>query len=295
VRDEGLAAPALIFISPVVALREELAWFERRPLFGKRVLVTRPRHQAGDMVHRLVDLGAVVFNLPTVEIREPADWAPVDQAIHSLGQYDWLVFTSANGICSFLGRVKKLGLDMRALGNVRIAAIGPKTADALRGYHLLPDLVPPHFQSEDLAAALLTKIQAGQRVLLARADRGRDVLRQQLAPTCLVEQIAVYSQVDAVESDDEVMNALRRGEIEFVTLTSSNIARSLLDRLDATCRRRIQSGEIKLVSISPVTSAEVQRLGYHVAAEATQATTDGVIEALIKLTCKAGEKVSAVP
>ena len=295
VRDEGLAAPALIFISPVVALREELAWFERRPLFAKRVLVTRPRHQAGDMVHRLVDLGAVAFILPTVEIREPADWAPVDQAIHSLRQYDWLVFTSANGVSSFLRRVKTLGLDWRALGNIRIAAIGPKTADALRGYHLHPDLVPPHFQSEDLAAALLTRIQVGQRVLLARADRGRDVLRQQLASICQVEQIAVYSQVDAVESDDEVMNALRRGEIEFVTLTSSNIARSLLDRLDATCRRRIESGEIKLVCISPVTSAEVQRLGYHVAAEATQATTDGMIEALIKLTRKAGEKVSAVP
>ena len=283
VREEGLAAPALILISPVVTMRAELAWFERRPLFGRRVLVTRPRQQASDMVHRLIDLGAVPFVLPTVEIREPADWTPVDTAIRSLRQYDWLVFTSANGVNAFLERIKKLGFDLRALGNIRIAAIGPKTADALRGYHLQPDLVPARYQSEDLAAALLTQVQTGQRVLLPRADRGRDVLRQELASRCEVEQIAVYSQVDALEVDDDVMNALRRGEIEFVTLTSSNIAKALMARLDATCRRRIETGEIKLVTISPVTSEVLQKLGFHVAAEAKQATTQGVIEALIEL------------
>jgi uroporphyrinogen III methyltransferase/synthase len=289
-RDEGLAAPALIFIGPIIALREDLAWFERRPLFGKRVLVTRPRHQAGEMVQRLIDLGAVPFLLPALEIKEPLDWAPVDQAIHSLRCYDWLVFTSANGVHAFLGRVEKLGLDLRVLGNVGVAAIGPKTAEALRGYHLNPDLVPPRYQSEDLAAALLAKIQTGQRVLLARADRGRDILRQQLAATCRVDQIAVYSQVGAVEYDEDVMNALRRGEIEFITLTSSNIAKSLLEGLDPTCRRRIEIGQIKLVSISPVTSAEIQRLGYLVAAEATQATTAGVIESLIALACEERRK-----
>jgi uroporphyrinogen III methyltransferase/synthase len=233
------------------------------------------------MVHRLIDLGAIPFVLPTVEIREIADWEPVDQAIHALRQYAWLVFTSANGVSAFMGRLKTLGFDMRALGNTRIAAIGPKTAQALQSYHLQADLVPARFQSEDLAAALLTHIHPGQRVLLARADRGRDILRQQLAPVCQVEQIAVYSQVDTLEIDDDVMNALRRGEIEFVMLTSSNIAKSLLQRLDATCRQRIERGEIKLVSISPVTSAEVQALGFPVAAEAAQATTEGVIEAMI--------------
>ncbi|MBI3823413.1 MAG: uroporphyrinogen-III C-methyltransferase [Planctomycetes bacterium] len=281
VRDEGFAAPAVIFVSPVVALRDELAWFERRPLFGKRVLVTRPRHQAAELVHRLIDLGAVPFVLPSVEIREIADWAPVDRAIQSLRQTDWLVFTSANGVTAFLGRLEKLGLDLRALGNVRLAAIGPKTSAALQAFHLKPDLVPTRFQSEDLAAALLTQIQPGQRVLLARADRGRDVLRQQLEAHCTVEQIAVYSQVDALEVDDEVMNALRRGEIEYITLTSSNIAKSLLARLDATCRRRIEAREIKLVSISPVTSDTIRELGLPVTAEAKNATTEGVVEALI--------------
>jgi uroporphyrinogen III methyltransferase/synthase len=286
-REEGLAAPAVILISPVVALRDKLAWFEHRPLFGKRVLVTRPRHQASAMVHRLIDLGAVPYVLPAVEIREIADWAPVDQAIRSLKEYAWIVFTSANGVSAFLGRLEKLGSDLRMLGNTRIAAIGPRTAAALREYHLQPDLMPATFQSEDLAAALLEKVRPGERVLLARADRGRDILRQQLSSVCQVEHVAVYSQVDALESDHEVMDALRRGEIEFVTLTSSNIARALLERLDATCKRRIEAGEIKLVTISPVTSAEVKNLGYPVAAEANHATTDGVIEALIGLASRA--------
>jgi uroporphyrinogen III methyltransferase/synthase len=281
VREEGLTAPALLLIGDVVKLRSELAWFERRPLFGKRVLITRPRHQAGALVQRLLELGAVPYVLPTVEIREPADWTPVDQAIRSLQQYDWLVFTSANGVHAFLSRLEKLGFDLRALGKLQIAAIGPKTAEALGSFHLRADLVPARFQSEDLAAELLPRLSSKQRVLLARADRGREILREQLSAVCAVEQIAVYSQVDAVETDEEVMNALRRGEIEFVTLTSGNIARSLLERLDATCLRRIETGEIKLVSISPVTTAEVEKLGYKVAAEAKEATAEGVLQALI--------------
>lgn len=284
VRDEGLAPPALIMIGHAVALRDELTWFERRPLFGKRILVTRPRRQAEAMVHRLVELGAVPYVLPAVEIRPPADWSPVNAAIRALAQYQWLVFTSANGVDAFLGRLGTLGFDLRALGNVRIAAIGPKTAEALQRFHLHADLVPARYQSEDLVEALKSAIAPGQRVLLARADRGRELLRDELSRHCQVDQVAVYSQADALEADDEVMNALRRGEIEYVTLTSSNIARSLLDRLDATCTRRIEAGEIKLVTISPVTSAEVRALGYPIAAEAAKATVDGVIEALIALT-----------
>ena len=283
VREEGLAAPALIVVGPVVALRDELAWFEHRPLFGKRILVTRPRHQAGAMIGRLIDLGAVPYMLPTVDIREIADWAPVDHAIGNLKRYDWLVFTSANGVHAFFGRLKNLGYDLRALGHLRLAAIGPKTAATLSGYHLTPDIVPARFQSEDLAAALLEEVRPGERVLLARADRGRDLLRERLAAVVEVEQIAVYSQVDAIETDETVMNSLRRGEIEFVTLTSSNIARALLERLDATCRRRIETGEVKLVSISAVTTAEAQKMGFTVAAEAGQATTEGILEALVHL------------
>jgi uroporphyrinogen III methyltransferase/synthase len=282
VRAGGLTAPAVIIIGAVVALRAELAWFEKQSLFGKRVLVTRPRHQAAELVQRLVSLGAVPFVLPAVEIRPPSDWQPVDEALRNLRSFHWLVFTSANGVHGLLDRLLFLGRDVRDLGNIKLAAIGPKTAEALRAYHLVADLMPARFQSEDLAAGLLARIQPGERVLLARADRGRDLLRDELALTCPVQQIAVYSQVDAIAADDPALDHVRRGEVDFITVTSSNIARSLVPSLDATSLARLHSGEIRLVSISPVTSADIRALGLPVAAEAETATAQGLLDALIK-------------
>src|SRR5207249_1470725 len=149
---------------------------------------------------------------------------------------------SANGVHAFVRRLWQTGRDLRALGAIHLAAIGPGTADALRGYHLEPDLVPEEFRSESLAEALGQRA-AGQRILLARAGRGRDVLRERLAGVAEVEQVAVYSQVD-VALDPELLTAVSRGEIEFLTLTSSNIERSLLGQVDETVRGRIESGEI---------------------------------------------------
>jgi uroporphyrinogen III methyltransferase/synthase len=282
VQKAGLTSPGIIVIGSVVALRPQLAWFEKRPLFGKSVLVTRPRRQAGDFVRRLEQLGAVVHVLPAVEVRPPADWGPVDRALAELGTYHWVVFTSANGVHALVGRLRETGRDLRALGPVRLAVIGPATAEALRQYHLEPDLVPTEYRSESLAAALQEKVR-GQRVLLARADRGREVLRQELAAVAHVEQVAVYSQVDAVDSGAEALECLRRGEIDYVTLTSANIARALLRTLDEHCRARIQANELRLVSISPVTSEAVREQGLPVAAEATEFTAAGVIAALVRL------------
>ena len=282
VQEAELAAPAIVLIGPVVGLRPRLAWFEQRPLFGKTVLVTRPKHQAEELARRLENLGAIPIVLPAVEIREPADWLPVDRALENLHDYDWLVFTSTNGVQAFIERLRRIGHDLRALGGIRLAAIGPGTANALRGYHLEPDLIPPEYRSEDLAAALKGHVR-GQRVLLARADRGREILREELAEVAKVDQIAVYSQVDAIEPNSEALACLGRGEINYVTVTSSNIARALARALDLKCRDAINSGRVKLVSISPVTSAVLRELGLPVAAEATTFTAEGVIEALIRL------------
>jgi uroporphyrinogen III methyltransferase/synthase len=282
VQEAGLTAPSVVIIGPVVALREQLAWLEARPLFGKRVLVTRPRQQAGEMVRRLEELGAEVFVLPAVEVREPAEWAPMDRALAELASYQWLVFTSANGVEFLIRRLRQTGRDLRALGSVRLAAIGPATADALRRFHLEPDLVPAEYRSESLAAALMEQVR-GRRVLLARADRGRELLREELSAVAEVDQVAVYVQVDALDPCDEVLTSLREGSIDYVTLTSSNIARALVRALDAATLERIRSGAIRLVTISPVTSDAVRELGLPVAAEATEYTGEGVIAALLSL------------
>ncbi len=283
VRASGLTAPAVVLIGFVVSLRHELGWFEKLPLFGKRVLVTRPRRQAGELMNRLVQLGAVPHILPAVEIGEPDNWGPVDKAIANLTHYQWLVFTSANGVEAFLNRLPRTGRDLRAIGSVKLAAIGPRTAEALAAYRLRADLVPSTFQSEHLAAALLEKIQPGERVLLARANRGRELLREELSRRCEVEQIAVYNQVDAIDQENPALDLLRRGELDFITLTSSNVARALLGALDETSLRRIQLGQVRLVTISPVTSAEVRSLGFPVAAEATDATAGALVDALVKI------------
>jgi len=289
-RHAGLEAPGLILIGEAVAHRAPHPWFEGRPLFGRRVLVTRPAHQAAGMVRKLEHLGAVVSRMPVVEVREPADPAPVDRALAQLraGEWDWLVFTSANGVHALLRRLDLIGRDLRDLGRVQLAAIGPKTADALREHRLRADLVPATtFSSEGLLEALKPHV-TGKRVLLARANRGRQLLRDALAAVATVQQVTVYDQVDTVDPDAAVLDALRRGEIRYVTLPSSNIARGVLGGFDETIRGRVERGEIQLVAISPETGNAVRELGLSVAAEAATFTEDGLIQAVVDLARRDG-------
>jgi uroporphyrinogen III methyltransferase / synthase len=278
----GLKPPALVIVGPVVSLRSQLAWVERRPLFGKHVLVTRPATQAADFVRRLDLLGAVTHVMPVVAIEEPADWTPVDAALKSLARFQWLVFTSANGVHALIGRLRHVGLDLRALGSLKLAVIGPGTAEALRGYHLEPDLIPEEFRSEALAEAL-RRCAAGTRILLARADRGRELLREELRAVADVEQVTVYAQVDLDLSRPSVCQELEGDKIDYITLTSSNIARALARSVSEKTMQRIKNGELSLVSISPVTSAALAQLGLPVAAEAREYTTAGIVAALVEL------------
>ncbi len=281
VQAQRLGPPAIIIVGSVVRCRGEASWFESLPLFGRHVLLTRPRDQAAGMAAQLEQLGAAVYRMPLLEIREPPDWAPVDQALTHLGEYDWVVFTSANGVRALLERLLKQGLDLRALATTRLAAIGPATAEMLRSYHLQSDLVPLTYTSEGLAAALRGRVM-GQRVLLARADRGRELLQEELLRVARVEQISVYSQSDAV-ADPTLLQMLREGRIDYVTLTSSNIARAFAAAVDEPTRKRIDRGALQLVSISPVTTAAAMEAGLPPAAEAREATGAGVVAALVAL------------
>jgi uroporphyrinogen III methyltransferase/synthase len=282
VRAAGLSAPAVAVVGPVVSFRPALCWFEQRPLFGKRVLVTRPSRQAGSIVSRLEQWGAIPYVWPAVKIREPPDWSPVDIALAHLHEYQWLVLTSANGVHALVKRLRTTGRDLRALGSVQLAAIGPGTAAALREYYLQPDLVPPEFRSESLAAALQDRVR-GQRVLLARADRGREVLNDEIGKIARVDQVAVYSQVDSPQADPVVLDLLRNGKMNYITLSSANIARVVMRGLDSSSRSRIETGDLQIVTISPVTSAAVREFGLPVAAEAVEFTISGLLDALVKL------------
>jgi uroporphyrinogen III methyltransferase/synthase len=279
----GLITPAVVIIGPVVGLRPAVSWFEARPLLGQRVLVTRPRHQAADMLRSIELLGAHPLSLSVIEIREPADWAPVDAVQESirLGRFDWLVFTSGNGVEMFMNRLHRRGRDLRDLGSVKLAAIGVATAGKLRAFHLEPDLVPAGAMDSEHLVAELADCTAGRRVLLAQADRGREMLRERLSSIAAVESVAVYSQVDAVDLQSPVFDLLRRGEIDFVTLTSPNIATALLTACDATILNRLQRGDIHLASNSPRTSAAIRGRGMPVAVESNDPTMAALLDALV--------------
>jgi uroporphyrinogen III methyltransferase/synthase len=275
----GLASPALTIIGPTVALRQGASWFEARPLFGKGVLLTRPREQADEAARRLEALGAAVYRMPTVTIEPAPDPARVTEACQRLHEYQWLVFTSVNGVEGFMQGLAAAGRDVRALGGLKLAAIGPKTADALIHRGLQPDVTPVETRSEGLAALLLDHVR-GQRVLLAAADRGRETLREQLAAVAAVEHLPVYRQTDVKSADPAVIQALQAGRIHFAFFTSGNIVRAFWQLLDEPTRDAVRR-RVRVVSISPLTSEAIRALGLAPAVEAKEYTVEGMIAALL--------------
>ncbi len=280
VTEANLGPPALFIVGEVVARRQALRWFEERPLFGQRIVVTRPVDEADPSASALESLGAEVLMAPTVTIGPPADLGPVDRAIERLAEFDWLVFTSANGVRHFLDRLDAIGRDLRALGSLKLAAIGPTTAEALARFRLKADLIPAEYRSESLAAALADRV-AGRRVLLARADRGRTLLKDELAPIADVEQIAVYQNADAPTIPAAIIDRIAEGTVDWITLTSSAITRRLHALLPESARARI-GATTRLASLSPVTTTTANELGWPVAAEAQVYTWHGLIQAIVK-------------
>ncbi len=265
-----------------------------QPLLGVRVMVTRPESRADALVEHLRRLGAEVVVQPAIRVGDPPDWRPVDDALARLDAFDWLVFSSANGVRYLLERLKKIRRGTFAIpkastaeegekkalppllsGDVKLAAMGPGTAGALAAYQLHADLVPQQFQADALAESLCREAK-GRRFLLARASRGREVLAEQLAAAgAEVEQIVVYSSVDVEAADAQIVQMLAGSQIDWITVTSSAIARSLVRLFgDALCHSR-------LASISPLTSGVLRELGFAPAVEASTATLPALVAAIL--------------
>jgi len=246
------------------------------------VLVTRPAHQAAALAGPLKHLGAEVLFQPAIEISPPSGFAPVDAALRKLDSYDWVVFSSANGVNSLFNRMFELGLDMRALGGVKLATIGPATTAALQKFHLRSDLQPDRFIADELAAQL-AETAPEKRFLLIRASRGREVLSETLrAAGGEVDQVVVYQSTDAPVADARVLERMQQGGIDWVTVTSSAIGRSLFKLFGASLQR------CKLVSISPQTSSALLADGLEPAAEATAYDMQGVVDAIVRNTEQSG-------
>jgi uroporphyrinogen III methyltransferase/synthase len=279
VKERHLRPPVVFIIGDVAAHGAAWSWFEKRPLFGQSVLVTRPAHQADDLARPLAELGAEVLLQPAIEIKPLRITDISDRALDLLDRFDWLVFSSSNGVRHFFDRLfdplKLPTRDLRALGKIKIAAIGPGTAEELARYHLRADLVPDEYRAESLAQSLAGGA-ASKRFLLVRASRGREFLAEELTKAGgHIEQVVAYESVDVESPDPEIVARLAAGRIHWTTVTSSAIARSLARLFGDSLKKT------KLASISPVTSATLRELGYEPAAEAKEYTMPGVVSAIM--------------
>ena len=248
-------------------------------MFGKKIVVTRARAQASDLVEQLHQLGADVLEFPTIRIEPPTEMEPLYQAVEKLAQYDWLIFTSVNGVDSFFNALGQKGRDARALATVKVAAIGPATTGRLAEHGIKADLVPPQYIAESIVESLKTVDNLnGKKILLARADIARTDLRDQLQNLgAAVNDISVYRTVPDNTPSDEIVEALRTDEIDYITFTSSSTVTNFADQIDI---RLLSGTKTKIASIGPVTSATAQTLGLKVDIEAEEFTIGKLIEAI---------------
>lgn len=259
----GFSAPSLIIVGSVVTLRDKLNWFERRPLLGKGVVVTRAREQASGSAALLEELGANVIQFPTIEIAPLPDYAAVHQAIRGLAGYDLVIFTSVNGVRHFREQMSLLGLDARAFAGLMVAAIGPATAGAVRSMGITPDFVPEKYVAESAAQGILALFggdMSGKRVLLPRAKEARDVLPGALgAAGAAVDVLPVYETLPCSSRREEVLAMLEAGEIDCVTFGSSSTVTNFLSLIPAETLNAHPG--VKLACIGPITAKTLEDAG----------------------------------
>ncbi len=278
VKKSGFQAPAVVVFGEVGNLRKQLSWFETRPLFGIRIAITRSRAQAGSLVKELRELGADAFELPTIRISPPKDKRGFYELVVDCHAYDWLVFTSPNGVDAFFAAFFEIYQDARSLGGARIAAIGPATAERIRHYRFGVDLTPEKYVAEEVLKCFLKEVSVENlRFLLPRAEGARDLLPKELSKAGAIVDEAIAYRTE-VETED-VSGGLARFKEEgadWITFTSSSTAENFQNlglKLPEGCRT---------ASIGPVTSATLKKLGLPVDIEARQHDIPGLVAAICK-------------
>jgi uroporphyrinogen III methyltransferase/synthase len=261
--EAGFAAPALLVVGGVVRLKERLDWFEKRPLLGRGVVVTRAREQASGLVRTLGDMGACCLQFPTIRISPLEDYEAVDRAVRGLSRYDGVVFTSVNGVKHFFDRLRRQGLDSRAFGGCRLAAIGPATADELRGHGLEPDFVPRRYVAEEVVQGIINHGEFGERILIPRAETAREVLPQELERAGFeVNVLPVYRTELAHNDTQELLEAMSRGEVHYVSFTSSSTVHNFFQLVEPQQLRPFTEKGLRLACIGPVTEETLGEYGF---------------------------------
>jgi uroporphyrinogen III methyltransferase/synthase len=282
VEDAEIKPPAIIVVGEVVGLRSELEWFEARPLFGKTVVVTRAREQASDFRVLLEEKGAQCLEFPTIEIVAPASWSPLDRAIKRLENYDWAIFTSVNGVRFFFRRLEEQGEDVRALGGIRIGAIGPKTAEAITEQGLRLDLVPSEYRAEAVIEALGQKEVRGKKFLLPRAAKAREILPEKLQEMgAKVDVVSAYETVRPPRRGEEVRRLLQQGDIACITFTSSSTVENFAAMFPDEDLPSLV-GQTTVACIGPITAETARRQGLEVSVMPAEYTIEGLAAEIVE-------------
>lgn len=276
--EKGFSPPAVIVIGEVIRLREKLRWFDNLPLFGKRILVTRAQHQTSLMSRLLREKGAQPVIMPVIEIEAASQKDELDREILNLDNYQWIVFTSVNGVEAFFLRLSDLALDARCLKGIRIGAIGPATAKAITKYGIIPDYVPDTYTSEGLISGIKDRVVAGSHFLLPRADiADRELADGIIRLGAEVHEIAVYRTIQADTDSSQGKDMLLSGKIDTVTFTSSSTVTNLIALLGT----EIPSiRKAKIACIGPKTAATAEEMGLRVDIVAGEHTIAGLVEAI---------------
>jgi len=277
--ESGIVPPAVLLVGDVARMRDRLQWFDNKPLFGKRVLVTRARPQASRLSELLADEGAEAVEVPTIDIEPLDDCAELDEALRCLSRYSWVVFTSANGVEAFFGRLAYLGLDARHLKDVKVCAIGPATAEAVEERALIVDYVPGDFISEGIVQGLAERGVTGKRILLPRAAEARPDLVDGLAGLgALVDEIPVYRTLGTLEIEPATRRMLLAGEIDITTFTSSSTVRNLALMLGSDWEA---VGRTTVACIGPITADTAAERGLRVDIVAEEFSIPGLVQSVV--------------
>lgn len=277
---EKVKPPTLIVVGSVVNLREKLNFFEKKPLFGKNVMVTRTRLQSSSLVEKIIDLGGNPIEVPTIKIEKIENNALLEKEIENIKDYSYLVLTSKNAVEIFFDKLKEMKLDCRALANIKVCAVGTATAKAIADRGINPDIVPKKFVSEELFEEIKPNLTSEDKILIPRAKNARDYLVDKLSEICSVSEVHTYETVIDNEMKEEILELLENESIDYITFASSSsasnfveiIGKENIDKLDNT----------KIISIGPITTNTIKELKLDLHREAEEATINSVVEALIK-------------
>jgi uroporphyrinogen III methyltransferase/synthase len=280
VRESRFKPPAIIVVGEVVRLRSILNWFEQKPLFGKTVVVTRAREQASKLVERLQELGAECLEVPTIEIVPPEDWTTVDKSIDNLDTYDWIVFSSVNGVRFFFERLFTKGKDIRALRDVKLCAVGPATAKELERLGLRTDMIPESYRAESIIEEFRKKDMTGKKVLLPHPKEARPVIPVELRDMgAIVEEVIAYYTRPVCHNFEELKELLQEREVDLVTFTSSSTVKNF-KKLFTEEEARALLSDVAFASIGPITADTAKELGFKVVITPDEYTIDALCDAI---------------